>query len=188
VKPQDPYARSTGDDYDRKRAAFADFQNILLNDKSDALIFRMLSRFAACYIEWRQHERALTTTEDAERGKLIDAAFERFDPLANCLNHIFEQFAVNQVVTRSGFVPRQEGKITAEVYVPTLRVLSDPKWKGVSDDLGKCFRITKSGITPKRLPRRMPLCTGFYKFLPVRKVRAAKVRSQSCFRRRRTEG
>jgi hypothetical protein len=140
LKPPDPYARLSGDNYDRKSAAVEDFQNILLNGKSDALIFRMLSRFAAYHIEGHRYQQALNATNDEERGKLIDAAFETFDPLANCLNHIFEQFAVNQVVTRSGFVPRQEDKITAEVYVPTLRVLSDPKWKGVSGDLGKMFQ------------------------------------------------
>jgi hypothetical protein len=140
LKPPDPYARSTGDDFDRKKAAFADFQNILLTDKSDALIYRMLSRFAACYIDGFKRQKAVNATDDEERTRLVDSAFDNFDPLANCLNHIFEQFTVNQVVTRSGFVPRQEDKITAELYVPTLRVLSGPRWKGVSGDLGKMFQ------------------------------------------------
>ena len=140
VKPPELYVRSSGDDFERRSAASVDFQNILLNGESDALIFRMLSRFAAYHIEGNQYERALNATDDAERGRLIAAAFEKFDALAKCLNHIFEQFAVNQVVTRNGFVPRQEDNITAEVYVPTLRVLSDPKWKAVSGDLGKMFQ------------------------------------------------
>jgi hypothetical protein len=46
---------------------------------------------------------------------------------------------VNQVVTRGGFAPRQDERITSEVYVPTLKALSDPKWSSVSADLASMF-------------------------------------------------
>lgn len=85
------------------------------------MVFRMLSKFAESHIDH------------------FDEAFNKFNQLANCLNHIFEQFAVNQLVTRNGFVPRQDDKITEEVYIPTLSILADPKWKSVSTDLALMF-------------------------------------------------
>lgn len=47
--------------------------------------------------------------------------------------------AVNQLVTRAGFVPRQDEKIAEQLYKPTLAILADPKWKTVSGDLSDMF-------------------------------------------------
>lgn len=158
IKPQDAYRGSN--EYERKQAALLDFQHILLQEKSDAMIFRMLSKFASCYIDGFNYRRAAELTDEGERKGLTDEAFKKFDRLGNCLNHIFEQFAVNQVVTRNGFVPRQDEKIIKDVYAPTLRVLADPKWKAVSVDLGKMFEdyreenypevITKAHVAVQR--------------------------------------
>lgn len=140
VQPQrDHYRGGFGNESERMKAAITDFQHIFLREKSDAMVFRMLSKFAEGHIDHYNYRRATEMKEDVERKKLVDEAFNKFDPLVNCLNHIFEQFAINQLVTRNGFVPRQDDKITDEVYVPTLSILADPKWKSVSTDLALMF-------------------------------------------------
>jgi hypothetical protein len=139
VKPtRVTYAHDFDNSSDRMKAALDDFYTIFMND-TDAMVFRMLSKFVSCYIDGFDYGRAESAKADIEREKLIESAFEKFDRLANCLNHIFEQFAINQMVTRNGFVPRQDEKITKEIYEPTLKVLADPKWKTVSIDLAKMF-------------------------------------------------
>ncbi|MBI2462766.1 MAG: hypothetical protein HYV65_00830 [Candidatus Spechtbacteria bacterium] len=140
VQPQrDHYYGGYGNESERMKAAITDFQHIFLREKSDAMVFRMLSKFAEDHIDHSDYRRANEAQDDVERKKLVDEAFNRFDRLANCLNHIFEQFAVNQLVTRNGFVPRQDYRITEEVYIPTLSILADPKWKSVSTDLALMF-------------------------------------------------
>jgi hypothetical protein len=154
IKPQNDY-RSGGysNEHDRKKAALLDFQHIFLQEKSDAMVFRMLSKFADCYIDGYNYRRATESSDEEERKKLIDQAFEKFDRLGNCLNHIFEQFAVNQIMTRNGFVPRQDEKIVDDVYTPTLRVLADPKWKAVSVDLAKMFEDYREENYPEAITK-----------------------------------
>ncbi len=159
IKPERSL-HGSGNESERTEAAFKDFQHIIVNEKSDAMVLRMLSKFASYHIDMHDYRRASEATSEGEGKKLIDSAFEKFDRLANCLNHIFEQFSVKQVVTRNGFVPRQDERITVEVYEPTLRVLSDPKWKAVSADLARMFEdyreqnyaetITKAHATVQR--------------------------------------
>lgn len=140
IQPQrDHYRGGYGNESERMKAAITDFQHIFLQEKSDALVFRMLSKFAESHVNGFDYRRATEAQDEDERKKFIDEAFDKFDRLANCLNHIFEQFAVNQLVTRNGFVPRQDDKIAEEVYAPTLQVLADPKWKPVSADLAQMF-------------------------------------------------
>ncbi len=140
VQPQrDSYHGGYGNESERMKAAITDFQHIFLREKSDAMVFRMLSKFAKSHIDHSDYRRATEAKVEEERKKLVDEAFGKFDRLANCLNHIFEQFSVNQLVTRNGFVPRQDDKITNEVYTPTLNILADPKWKSVSTDLALMF-------------------------------------------------
>ncbi len=118
IKPESDHRGGFGNESERMKASLMDFQHIFLQEKSDPLVFRMLSKLAETYIDEYNYGRAGRATDEAEREKLLNEAFERFDRFANCLNHIFEQFAVNQVVTRNGFVPRQDQKITDEIYTP----------------------------------------------------------------------
>ena len=139
MKPNDDY-RSVGNDYRMWKAAAQDFEYIFLSDNSsESLVFFMLTKFADGHIK-KFYFRGLEDEKDEKKRKdNTDAAFETFDRLANCLNHIFEQFSVNAVLTRNGLIPRQDKKITEEVYVPTIKALSDPKWKNVNSDLAQMF-------------------------------------------------
>lgn len=140
IKPKSSHGHMRyNNDSDRMKAAVLDFQHIFMQEESEALVFRMLSKFAEGHIDGFAYRQASEANDKSKQKEYIDEAFRQFDKLANCLNHIFEQFAVNQVVTRNGFVPRQEEKIQEDVYVPTLRLLSNPKWKTVSVDLADMF-------------------------------------------------
>jgi hypothetical protein len=134
-----PAQNTFSEDFQAMEAAKADFEDLFVNDQPDALVLRMLSAFASCHINSNSLDRARQSDAEVDRKRYIADAFEKFDPLANCLNHIFQQFAVNQVVTRNGFVPRQDEKITDGIYIPTLKALADPKWATVSVALASMF-------------------------------------------------
>jgi hypothetical protein len=143
IKPErDQYGR--GNEYQLLDAAVDDFQDIFLKEKSDELVLRMLSIYAAHYIDRTAYNQATKADNEPDREKYVATAFAKFDRLTNCLNRIFEQFAVDQLVTRNGFVPRQDQKINEELYVPTLQVLADPKWASVSADLAGMFEDHRS--------------------------------------------
>jgi hypothetical protein len=130
--------KAQGDDDDLRSAALEDFAEIFLNEKNEALVLLTLSKFAQQLID-TDYLRLVEDKQGKERTEYLDKAFWFFDRLRNCLNHIFEQFAVSQLVTRNSFVPRQDEKITEQLYKPTLAILSDPKWKTVSADLSEMF-------------------------------------------------
>jgi hypothetical protein len=119
-------------------AALQDFCEIFVNEKNDTLVMRMLSKFVERHIDYQELGWAKTATDEM-RPEYLRKAFWRLDRLANCFNHIFEQFAVNQLVTRTGFVPQQDEKIVEQLYKPTLAILADPKWTTVSADLSEMF-------------------------------------------------
>jgi hypothetical protein len=122
----------------QQEAALKDFREIFVNEPNEGLVLRMLSLLA----QYQISQATLTSArakEGKEREALIQKAFENFDRFANCLNHIFEQFSVNQLVTRNSFVPRQDEKITEQLYKPTLIILADPKWTTVNADLSEMF-------------------------------------------------
>lgn len=127
-----------GADSQRAAAAGKDFCRIFL-EEAEPLVLRMLSKFADRLIDKYSYERARKTSESDGRAKYVSEAFDKFDRFANCLNHIFEQFAVNQLMTRNGFIPRQDETIERVLYKPTLLALSDPKWKAVSNILALMF-------------------------------------------------
>lgn len=149
IKPERDNYRGYGNDSERIKAALTDFQHIFLREESEVMVLRMLSYFAERYIDKSYYRLAAESEDKEKRKEYIENTFNDFDRLANCLNHIFEQFAVNQLVTRSGFVPRQDQRITDEIYTPTLTALSDPKWKNVSSDLSEMFDDYRSEDFPE---------------------------------------
>ncbi len=141
IKPEvESYGRGGIDNkHDRMAGALLDFQYIFVSEESEAMVFRMFTYFILCHINRTDYEWAKKEKNAKKRREYIESAFKNFDKLVNCLNHIFEQFFVNVVLTRNGLVPRQDEKITERIYVPTLKILADPKWKTISDDLAKMF-------------------------------------------------
>ncbi len=152
VQPTQDY-RGHSNEFDRMKAAALDFQHIFLYEKSDSMVFRMLSKFAESYIDRNAYRRASEVVSEEERAKNIGDAFDDFDKLSSCLNHIFEQFSVNQMLTRNGFIPRQEKKIVDQIYTPTLKILTDPKWKTVSDNLAGMFNDYREKNYPEAITK-----------------------------------
>lgn len=189
IKPKhDHYRGGYGNESERMQAALTDFQHIFLQEESAAMVFRMLSKFVSCYIDGYDYRRATESTDEGERKKLIDEAFEKFDRLENCLNHIFEQFAVNQVVTRNGFVPRQDEKITDEIYIPTLKILADPKWKSVSVDLAKMFEDYREENYPEVITKAHSAVQRFLQILVGEEGKNSKGEVSKLFKKAKDEG
>lgn len=142
VTPPERGIHST--DFKRQEAATRDFYQIFLNE-SDPLVLRMVSKFAQCFIDGYYLQLAAKSTDANKISEYVKEAFNKFDRFANCINHIFEQFALNQILTRNGFVPRQDEHINSSVYAPTLSALSDPKWMPVNNILSSMFEDYREG-------------------------------------------
>ncbi len=131
--------RGRGNEYARKEAALDDFSRIFIYEESSSLVLKMITKFASCHIDYNDLDRAKNEDDEGKSKQYIEDAYQKFDRLANCLNHILEQFRVNAALTRGGLIPRQDEKITEQIYVPTLGALADPKWKSVSASLSQMF-------------------------------------------------
>lgn len=122
-----------------EEAAYNDFILILVNERSGHLVLKMFTILAKSYIDDICYELASEAENEEERNKWISKAFRNFDAFAKCVNHILDQFSVNLSFTRNGLVPLQDKKIFNDIYKPTLKILSDPKWRNISDDLSRMF-------------------------------------------------
>lgn len=148
-KKDDRYGDS---DFGRMEAATKDFYRIFL-EEAEPLVLRMLSKFAKLLIDAYGLERAKKAVDSGERKKYVEDAFTKFDRFANCVNHVFEQFAVNQLMSRNGFMPRQDETIEQELYKPTLKALSDPKWGPVNKILALMFEDFREGRFPETITK-----------------------------------
>ncbi|KKT15261.1 MAG: hypothetical protein UV94_C0001G0018 [Parcubacteria group bacterium GW2011_GWC1_43_30] len=188
IKPEHYTHGSYGNESERKKAARMDFQHVFLSEKSDAMVFRMISKFAELHIDSYAYNRAEKCTEPTEQKKMIEEAYEKFDRLANCLNHIFEQFAVNQILTRNGLVPRQDDKITKEVYTPVLQILADPKWKSLSSDLSEMFEDYRNENFPEAITKAHRTVQRFLQILVGEEGKNAKGEVGQLFQKAKSEG
>ncbi|MDP2703766.1 MAG: hypothetical protein Q8P01_00875 [bacterium] len=189
VKPQlDDYHGGYCNESDRTNAALLDFQDIFLQEKSDAMVFRMLTKFAQTYIDDFDLNRARDEGDGKKREGYIADAFKQFDVLANCLNHIFEQFSVNVMLTRNGLIPRQDKKIIEEIYTPTLKILADPKWRGVSDDLAKMFEDYRDENYPEAITKAHGAVQRFLQILVGEEGKSGKGEVGKLFGKAKQEG
>ena len=85
------------------------------------------SCFCKSVLDERQNEHRRSyidyKTEEEYIEKITEWRFEEFDKFANRLNDIFEHFSINLILTRGGFIDRQDSKIINEIYVPVLNFL-----------------------------------------------------------------
>ena len=124
---------------DKQRdAAVDDFLNFFLGE-SEEKVMHMLSVWAKYHILENDIKKAAEAVSSDERQFFLDQAYEDFDRLADTLNHILEQFRLNFILTREGFIPHQDVKITTEIYEPVLVLLQDVKWRSVNADLSNMF-------------------------------------------------
>lgn len=121
------------------KQARMDFIEIFLHEKSEEMVLRALSCFVGEHIDKNDYGFADRATNEKDRADWLERAYRKFDRISVCLNHIFEQFSINQLVTRTGFVPRQDQRISQGIYEPVILALSDPKWKNLNYDLARMF-------------------------------------------------
>jgi hypothetical protein len=133
----------------------------------------MLSKFAERQIDRYAYQRTEKATKEAEADKAVEDAFDKFDRLANCLNNIFEQFSINVVLTRSGLIPRQDRQLIDQVYTPTLKILSNPRWKDVNSNVAAMFDDYNHGRFSEAITKAHTAVHRFLKVL-VREAQRAK--------------
>ncbi len=66
----------------------------------------------------------------------------------NKLNETMSQFGFRYLLTRSGFIPKSDEKITNEIYLPVIESLSNPKWKEANNYLKESFAAFRF-VTPE---------------------------------------
>lgn len=122
-------------------SACQDFYEIF-STQSENVVLELLSLYSKSII-FERYEREPSRSEKESDNKFKKRTFawkwEVFDEFAECLNEVFMQFGFKYHLTRDGFVPRQDEKITKEIYEPVIKYLSDPKWKKVNEILSDSF-------------------------------------------------
>jgi len=117
--------------YASEANAMKDFRSILVDhDKNQHVVFELISCFSIAILKERS---------DQSISRKKDETDEQFGKFADRLNDVFEHFGINVILTRQGFIPKQEEKIVKEIYEPVLKFLSNEKWKPVSRDLQDAF-------------------------------------------------
>ena len=188
VLPKRRSHRSLGSDFDKLKAGFLDFQDIFVGGEPGELVLCMLSVFASAHIDRMDLKRAKETENIEKRIQLIEEAFVKYDRLANLLNRIFEQFSINVVATRNGFVPRQDDEISRGIYKPTLKVLSDPKWESVSGHLGDMFQDYHARNYPEVITKAHSVVQRFLQILVGEEGKSGKGELGRLFEKAKNEG
>ena len=179
---------SFGSDFEGLKAGFLDFQDIFVDGEPGELVLRMLSAFASAHIDQMYLKRAKETGNIEERIQLIEEAFVKYDRLAKLLNRIFEQFSINVMATRNGFVPRQDDEISRGIYKPTLKVLSDPKWESVSGHLGDMFQDYHARDYPEVITKAHSVVQRFLQILVGEEGKSGKGELGRLFEKAKDEG
>ena len=122
-------------------SACKDFYDIFIQ-QSENVVFELLSLYCKKLISESSSNKISKkeneTIEEYQR-KLENYRWQNFDLFSRDINEIFTAFGINLFLTRQGFVPRQDSKITEEVYKPVLSYLSSSKWEEVNTLLSDSF-------------------------------------------------
>lgn len=132
--------------------AFYDFKEIFYNENQH-VVLELLSCFCQSIVQEREdknpgiYKSNYDSTEEYV-NKLTMWRFEEFDKFASRINDIFGHFNINLILTREGFIERQDSKIVEEIYIPVLNFLSFPKWNDVNRELGDAFKEYQEKTDP----------------------------------------
>ena len=114
-------------------------------EKNQDVVYEMLTIHAKYLIEQDYSERYDSASDENEKVIIKNEAYELFDKFADFFNDTAKQFSINIMLTRSGFIFRQDEKITEDIFVPVINYLSDKKWELVNRDLGDAFKDYQDG-------------------------------------------
>jgi len=87
----------------------SDFYRIFMNENEN-VVYEMISIFVYLTIDNEAIENIPEGEGDGSVAAIVNHAYETTDRFANDLNDIFEQFEINLLLTRNGFVFRQDKK------------------------------------------------------------------------------
>ena len=146
------YAKRFLEDSDSDSAC-EDFFEIFI-EQDENVVFELLSLYAKAAIvkgNWDYLGRKENEADIDYKRRLEEWNFVPFENFAKDLNEVFGQFGINLYLTRSGFIPRQDQKITRDLYEPVLKVFSHSRWKEVDQLLADAFteyrKNTKEGFS-----------------------------------------
>lgn len=126
-----------------KELSFEDFMNIFLNQNQD-IVYELVTIYAWHLIDHNTLNKLNESENEEIRKRNLNRAYNSidssFDDLSKCFNDIFKQFSINVMLTRNALIPRQDEKITKEIYEPVLTILSDMRWESVNRDLKDAFK------------------------------------------------
>lgn len=125
-----------------EQSARMDFEHIFRNESQNVLL-ELFSCFCRAILVERADKAVYKSSNetDEEFGtRSNEYRHEDFDKFAERLNDVFEHYGVNVLLTRQGFIPRQDDKITKEIYIPVLQLLSTENWAPVNRDLRDAFK------------------------------------------------
>lgn len=125
-----------------EQSARMDFEHIFRNESQNVLL-ELFSCFCRAILVERADKplyKSSNETEEEFKNRLNEYRHEDFDKFAERLNDVFEHYGVNVLLTRQGFIPRQDDKITKEIYIPVLQFLSAESWMSVNRDLRDAFK------------------------------------------------
>ncbi len=123
-------------------SACFDFANIFMRRQGD-VVLELLSLYCRVVLSEREKGKPYQEdeeTDEAYRERTKEWRFGELDVFAERLNEVFDDFGIDVVLTRQGFIPKQEEKIVEEVLAPTLKALSDKKWGKVNEHLADAFK------------------------------------------------
>lgn len=123
--------------------ASLDFENIFFEEHRDVVI-ELLSCFALAIIKNREGRpegiyRSNYNSNEEYEEVVFRWRWQEFDQFADRVNDVFEHFSINLILTRNGFIERQDAKISDDIYVPVLNFLSSSEWSDVNRDLKDAF-------------------------------------------------
>ena len=121
--------------------ACADFFTIFMKQDGE-VVLELISLYAKVAINsgnWGYIYKDKDEDDDTYQQRKIEWNFKPFDAFAEDINEVFSHFGINVILTRLGFVPRQEEKIINEIFSPVIKSLSHPKWKEVNQLLADAF-------------------------------------------------
>jgi hypothetical protein len=122
-------------------SACSDFYSIF-NTGTGTVVLVLLSLYCKSAAKEREDSDLYRSAEEPDEDyekRIAQWRWFYFDQLSEALNDVFSHFGLNVVVTRLGFVPRQEAKISKDVFEPVLRSLSHEQWNEVNLLLSDAF-------------------------------------------------
>lgn len=133
------YARTFLEDRSWDAACF-DFHSIFMK-QSENVVLELLSIYAEKAI--KEDKEPLYKDQNESEKNFIKRKEElnwyRFDQFAYDLNEVLSHFGLNIYLTRLGFSPKQDEKISQELVDPVLKLLSHTQWNEVNQNLSDAF-------------------------------------------------